>query len=153
MPAPTITHLICTTALIVLIVVMQFFYMQIVNNMQAEVIRRELKDIADYVSNTFLNLYYLLNSSGSSGILRKTLEVPEKVEGILYYIQISYNASSNEADSIRVYLISDSSIYAISWLVPGLKVNTSKDYIVLSSKDDIFACCDLSGGEFFIWFE
>ena len=153
MPAPTITHLICTTALIVLIIVMQFFYMQIVSNVQAEVIRRELKDIADHVSNTFSNLYYLLNSSSSTGILRKALEVPEKVEEILYYIQINYNASSNEADSIRVYLVSDNSIYAVSWLVPGLKVNTSMDLVVLSSQNDVFACCGCFEGEFLIWFE
>ena len=60
MPAPTINHLICTAALIVLIIVMQFFYMQIVSNVRAEVIRRELKDIADHVSNTFSNLYLSL---------------------------------------------------------------------------------------------
>ena len=153
MPAPTITHLICTAALIVLIIVMQFFYMQIVSNVRAEVIRRELKDIADHVSNTFSNLYYLLNSSSSNGIIRKALEVPEKVEEILYYIQINYNASTNEANSIRVYLVSDNSIYAVSWLTPGLKVNTSMNLIVLSSENDIFACCGRFGGEFLIWFE
>ncbi len=153
MPAPTITHLICTAALIVLIIVMQFFYMQIVSNVRAEVIRRELKDIADHVSNTFSNLYYLLNSSSSTRILRKTLEVPEKVEEILYYIQINYNTSSNKAESIKVYLVSDNSIYAVSWLTPGLKVNTSMNLIVLSSENDIFACCGRFGGEFLIWFE
>ena len=153
MPAPTITHIICTTALIALIIVMQFFYMQIISNVQAEVIRRELKDIADHVSNTFSNLYYLLNSSSSTGILRKALEVPEKVEEILYYIQINYNTSTNEANSIRVYLVSDNSIYAVSWLTPGLKVNTSMNLIVLSSENDIFACCGRFGGEFLIWFE
>jgi len=153
MPAPTITHLICATALIALIIVMQFFYMQIVSNVRAEVIRRELKDIADHVSNTFSNLYYLLNSSSSTGILRKALEVPEKVEEILYYIQINYNTSTNEASSIRVYLVSDNSIYAVSWLTPGLKVNASMNLIVLSSENDIFACCGRFGGEFLIWFE
>ena len=153
MPAPTITHIICTTALIALIIVMQFFYMQIVSNVRTEVIRRELKDIADHVSNTFSNLYYLLNSSSSTGILRKALEVPEKVEEILYYIQINYNTSTNEANSIRVYLVSDNSIYAVSWLTPGLKVNTSMNLIVLSSENDIFACCGRFGGEFLIWFE
>ena len=153
MPAPTITHLICTAALIVLIIVMQFFYMQIVSNVRAEVIRRELKDIADHVSNTFSNLYYLLNSSSSTGILRKTLEVPEKVEEILYYIQINYDTSSNEAESIKVCLVSDNSIYAVSWLTPGLKVDASMSLIVLSSENDIFACCGRFEGEFLIWFE
>jgi len=153
MPAPTITHLICATALIVLIIVMQFFYMQIVSNVQAEIIRRELKDIADHTSNTFSNLYYLLNSSSSTEILKKTLEVPEKVEEILYYIQINYDTSSNEAESIKVYLVSDNSIYAVSWLPPGLKVNTSMNLIVLSSENNIFACCGRFGGEFLIWFE
>jgi len=127
--------------------------MQIVSNVRAEVIRRELKDIADHVSNTFSNLYYLLNSSSSTRILRKTLEVPEKVEEILYYIQINYNTSSNKAENIKVYLVSDNSIYAVSWLTPGLKVNTSMNLIVLSSENDIFACCSRFGGEFLIWFE
>jgi len=127
--------------------------MQIVSNVQAEIIRRELKDIADHTSNTFSNLYYLLNSSSSTEILKKTLEVPEKVEEILYYIQINYDTSSNEAESIKVYLVSDNSIYAVSWLPPGLKVNTSMNLIVLSSENDIFACCGRFGGEFLIWFE
>ncbi|RLI21784.1 hypothetical protein DRO54_02775 [Candidatus Bathyarchaeota archaeon] len=152
MPAPTISHLICTAALVILIVVMQFFYMQIVNNVQADAIRRELKDIANHVSNTFSNLYYLLNSSGSSAILRKTLEIPEKVQGIFYYVQINYT-DNYEADVIKVYLIDNPSIYAVSWLVPGLKVDISKELVVLSSESDILACCGFSGGDFLIWFE
>ena len=151
MPAPTLSHLICTTALILLIFVMQFFYMQIINNVQAEVMRREFKDIANHVSNTFSNLYYLLNSSRSSTILRKTLEVPERVEGMLYYIQI--NCTGGNADSIKVYLSSDNSVYAVAWLVPGLKANLSRDLVVLSSEGSIIACCGLFGGDFLIWFE
>jgi len=151
LPAPTITHLICTVALISLIIVMQFFYAQIVNNVKADVIRRELKDITNHVSNTFSNLYYLLNSSGSSTILRKTLEIPDKVQGIFYYIQISY--TDGYADAIKAYLIDDPSVYAVSWLAPGLKVNTEEELVVLSSEGEIVACCSFSGGEFLVWFE
>ena len=78
MPAQTISHVICTTALVALIFVTQFFYVQVVNNLQAEMTRRELKEIADYVSDTLANLYFLANSTNLDIELEKSLACPQR---------------------------------------------------------------------------
>jgi hypothetical protein len=67
------SHLICTSALIVLIFLMPFYYFYIVDNMNTEMATRELKEIADYVSNSFGNLYFLANSTAMDVQLHKDL--------------------------------------------------------------------------------
>ncbi len=45
LPAPTISHVICTAGLVILIFVMPFFYATVVNTIDAEMIKRELREI------------------------------------------------------------------------------------------------------------
>jgi len=122
MPAPAVSHLICTTALVMLIFTMPFFYSMIVNNIQADMVRRELKEIADYVSNTLANLYFLVNSTDRRVVSmeKELLFLPAMVENSIFLLKI--DGTGGDASRILTYLKGRSFVSAEAWLSPGLKV-------------------------------
>lgn len=100
---------------------MQFSFIYVVDNMKMEMIKRELREITDYVSDTLANLYFLVNSTDYSNVaLEKTLNLPSHVEDSTFVINITLDEGS--AQSIYAYLEDNSRIGASSWILPGLKV-------------------------------
>lgn len=147
MPAPTISHLICSMALIALIFVMQFSFFYVVENIQIEMMRRELKEVADYVSHTFENLYFLVNSTEGDVSLEKDLSLPPTIKNSIYVVEIVGNG--NNASNITAYLKDRSFIQANSWLIPRLKIGASDH--VESYKDRIVAECRREGADICVW--
>jgi hypothetical protein len=119
LPSPTMGHLICTSALIMLIFVIPTFYATVANNIGASMARRELKEIADYASNTLANLYFLVNSTNclNVSLTKELIYLPSAVENSVYIVKIDENASK-----VTAYLKDRSSVAADAWLVPGLEV-------------------------------
>lgn len=148
MPAPTMSYLICSMALVALIFAMPFFYFYAVDNIQVEMTRRELKEISDYVSDTLENLYFLANSTNYDVSLEKALSLPSVIMDSTYIVNI-VNGSGGLAQKIRTYLKDKSSIYADSWLLPGLKVNET-NYIE-SGEKTIVAGCSRVGTDIYVW--
>jgi CRISPR/Cas system-associated endonuclease/helicase Cas3 len=148
LPAPTISHVICTTGLVLLIFVMPFFYAIVVNNIDAEMMKRELREIADYVSNTMANLYFLVNSTSYSDVsLEKELVyLPSAVENSLYIVEIV--ESGGNASKITAYLKNKSSVAVDSWLAPGLKVG-AENYV--ESGRTVVAGCGRNGTGVYAW--
>jgi len=149
MPSPTISHLICTTALVSLILIMPFYYSIVLDNISMDVARRELKEIADYVSNTFANLYFLVNSTQHINInlTKELIYLPFTVEDSIYVIKIS--GSGGNATKVSAYLRERSSIISEAWLAPGLKIGSSDS--VESWKKNIVAGCTRNGTGIYIW--
>ncbi len=115
------SHIIFTSALIALIFLMQFSFTFVVDNMKTEMIKRELKEITDYVSDTLANLHFLVNSTNYSNVtLEKTLNLPSHVQDSIFIINITLNEGS--AQSIYAYLKDNIQIDVSSWILPGLKV-------------------------------
>jgi len=89
--------------------------------LKTEMIKRELKEITDYVSDTLANLYFLVNSTNYSNVtLEKTLNLPSHVEDSTFVINITLDGGS--AQSIYAYLKDNARIDVSSWILPGLKV-------------------------------
>lgn len=149
MPAPTIGHVICTMGLVMLIFVMPFFYGLVVNNIEADMMKRELREIADYVSNAMANLYFLVNSTNYGNVsLEKELGyLPSAVENSVYIVEIV--GSGGNASKITAYLKDKSSIAADSWLVPGLKVG-AEDYIESNGRT-VVAGCGRNDTSVYVW--
>lgn len=150
MPAPTISHLICTSALVTLIFLMPFFYAIAVDNIRWDMIRRELREITDYVSNTIANLYFLVNSTE---ILNVTLQkelvyLPSTVENFAFILEIE--GSSGNALKVKAYLKDKPSVSADTWLAPGLKVDAARNYIVSCGLTVIVGCFRNSTGVY-VW--
>lgn len=152
MPSQTISHVICTAALVALIFVSQFFYVQVVNNLQAEMTRRELKEIADYVSDTLANLYILVNSSNLDVALEKSLSLPSEIRDSRYTVEIVSDASGS-AQSVSTQLEGQSSVYAGSWLLPGLMVHPNKTYEIQSGGQSALAGCCRVNPYVYVWIE
>jgi len=137
------SHVICTAALLVLIFVMQFFYLYVVNNVQAEMAMRELKEIADYVSDTLANLYFLVKSTSSDVTLEKNLNLPLVIADSIYVVKI-------QSDAVYAYLKGKSVQYATAWLLPGLMVDQAF-HEVESSAGTVVAGCDRRGMNVYVW--
>ncbi|MGB9740231.1 MAG: hypothetical protein ACP5IM_01780 [Candidatus Bathyarchaeia archaeon] len=148
MPSPTISHLICTVALISLIFVMQFYYFYAVNNLQVQMIEKELKEVADYTANTIENLYIIANSSSSDIHLKKELSLPKFIQDSAYVVEIVKNGTL--ASSVHAYMKLSPSIEAYSWLISGLKVETQNS--IESGKSNVFLECERRGGDIYVWF-
>jgi len=122
LPAPTISHVILTGALILLVFTVQLFYFYVVDNIWAEMVSRELRELTDYVSDTLANLYFLVNSTSLDTTLKKTINLPSRVSSSSYRVEIVTSGTS--AQSVRAYLEVKTWIKVTSWLPPGLKVDS-----------------------------
>jgi len=140
MPAPAISHLICTTALVTLIFMMPFFSSMVLNDISSDMEQRELKEIADYVSNTFGNLYFLVNSTGSSyvSLEKEMIYLPSSIENAIYVLKIV--DSGGNASKVTAYLKGRTSTAAEAWLLPGLKVIGDKYSVESGGKTVVVGC-------------
>ena len=151
MPAPAISHLICTSALIILIIVMPVFYSITTNNIQTEVIKIELKEIADYVSNTLANLYFLVNSTNclDVNLTKELVYLPSTVENYVFVVEIW--GTGKNASKIVAYLKYEPHIRADAWLVPGL-YRDKPPYFVESGSEVIVGCSRNATGVY-VWID
>lgn len=132
-----------------LIFVMPFFYAIVANNIRVDVMRMELKEITDYVSNTLANLYFLVNSTDSPDVPleKELLYLPSTVENSVYIVNIDGNGEN--ASKITTYLKDMPSVAADAWLVPGLKVGA--DYSIESGGRTVVAGCSRNGTGVYVW--
>jgi hypothetical protein len=152
MTAPAISHLLGTIGFIVLIFFLPLFYFNIVENIQTDVALRELKEVADYSSNTVGNLYFLVNSTNSDYISmeKELIYFPTEVENSIYILEIKSNVTTGEAEYVSAKLKNDDSVEAISWLLPGLKIIESQD-LVESTQETIFIGCSRNATGVYLW--
>lgn len=134
-----ISQLICTTALIVLIIILPVYYSNIQDNIRVNVMKIELKEIADYVSSTLSNTYFLVNSTNCPNVtLTKTLVyLPKTVENSFFVVQIDKDGAA--AASVTVYIKDRPGVYSTAWLSPGLKCGNVNP--VESGKGAVAAGC------------
>ena len=152
MPAYTISHVIFTSALIALIFLMQFSFIYVVDNMKTEMIKRELKEITDYVSDTLANLYFLVNSTNYSNVtLEKTLTLPSDVQGATYNLSIHFNATTFEALSVNASITGSLWAEATSWLLPSLKVDSNATKSIVSGGKTVVAGCSRVSTSVLVW--
>ena len=132
-----------------LIFVMPFFYAIVVDNIRVDMMRMELKEITDYVSNTLANLYFLVNSTDSLDVSleKELIYLPSTVENSVYIVNI--DGSNGTASKITAYLKDRTSVEVDAWLVPGLKVG--EDYSIESGGRTVVAGCSRNGMGVYVW--
>lgn len=152
MTAPAISHLLGTIGFIVLIFFLPLFYFNIVENIQTDVALRELKEVADYTSNTIGNIYFLVNSTNSDyiSIEKELIYFPTEVENSIYVLEIKSNITTGEAEYVTAKLKNDNSVEAISWLLPGLKI-IGNPILVESTQETIFIGCNRNATGVYLW--
>ena len=152
MAAPAISHLIGTIGFIVLIFVLPLFYTNIVENVEADVISRELQEIADYTSNTIENLFFLVNSTNSQNLTmtKQLVQLPAYVEDSVYMLELVRNEPTDKGLYVRAILKNDNSVEATSWLIPGLIVSVDMT-VVESTAQNVFVYCSKDEAGVSIW--
>jgi len=150
--APAISHLIGTIGFIVLIFVLPLFYFNIVQNVETDVISRELQEIVDYTSSTVENLYFLVNSTNSQDLVmeKELVYLPTYVEESVFQLELVSNETDGEGLYVRAVLKNDNSVEAYSWLIPGLRVVENMK-IVESIDQNVFVGCSRNVTDTYIW--
>lgn len=139
LPSYTMSHVICTSALIGLVFVMQVSFMQVADNMRTEMFKRELKEIADYVSDTLANLYFLADSTDSSNVtLQKTLSLPSDVGGSIFVVNIT--SSEDFAQATYACIKGNPRINTLSWISPSLKIGNQSQAVESGGKTVVAGC-------------
>jgi len=150
MPAPTVSYMICTGALIILIFAAQVFCLYVVDNVWAEMAKRELKEITDYVSDTIANLYFLANSTNLDVTMEKILSLPSQIGGSGYSVEILRDAS-DFAQRVKGFFKGKSWINVVSWLPPGLRVNVARYEMVDSGGRLAVVGCSRVSSNVYVW--
>jgi len=150
MPAPTISHVILTGALIAVIFTVQVFYFYVVDNVWAEMVKRELKEITDYVADTVANLYFLVNATNTNPTSEKTLALQSEVGGSSYSLEITRD-QNNSAQTVKAVLQGKSWLNVNSWLPRGLRVNTGKTETIQSGGRTAVAGCQRISSIIYVW--
>jgi hypothetical protein len=123
MVSVVVSHIICTLALVTLIIIMPVFYANTRDKITVDIAKVELKEIADYVSNTYGNTYVLVNSTGfpDANITKQLVFLPSTVQGYIFEVRI--DGESTNATGVTVYLRDRPNVAASAWISPGMKVN------------------------------
>lgn len=150
MVAPTMSHIIGMVALISLIFILPLFYFHIVDNVTIEMKERELKEVADYVSNSLWNLHILANSADSNILLTKKLELPSSIRGSTYCVEIIYDLEGS-AQYVTAYMRDSSEVSADSLVFPGLTVDSQTGYLIESGEKLVVVGCNLNSTGSYVW--
>ena len=135
-------------ALVVLIIIMPVFYSNIQDNIKVDVVQMELKEIADYVSNTFSNTYFLINSSdiSNTNITKRLVYLPSEVESYTFGIKLEENESN--VFCVTTYLKDRPNVNSSAWISPGLKIGDVE--AIESGKGIVVAGCYKNGDDAFL---
>ena len=145
------SHIICIGALVTLIFVMPLFYFSVVDNVTVEMMERELKEVADYVSNSLGNLYLLANSTNRDVLLEKRLDLPSSIRDSTYCVEIVHNQSDGSAQYVKAYSKDSLGISADSWILPGPKADINSGYEIESGEKTMVAGCSRNSTNTYVW--
>ncbi len=151
MAAPTLSHIILAGALIAIVFTVEIFYFYVVDNISSEMLRRELKELTDYVADTITNLYVLLNATNTNPPLEKTLKLPVDIGGSFYTLEITSAASTNDALNVKGAIQGKPGLNMTSWLPRGLKVDVLKTRAIGYSVKTAVAGCLRVASNVYVW--
>ncbi len=125
------------------------FYAIAVNSLQIEMEKKELKETADYVSNTISSLFFLQNATifSNATIEKELIYLPSAIENSIYILKI--DGIGGNASKVTAYLKNNISVSSYSWLSPGLRIASENS--VQSGGRVVVAGCNRTGLDFFVW--
>jgi hypothetical protein len=151
MAAPTMSYLICSIALVALIVIMPFFFAMERDSLAEQIAKRELTEISDYTSNTIANLFFLAKSTNSEtlNLSKELIYLPLTVEGSFYKLNIVQDGDSPL--KVVAFLRDKPWVAGESWVAPG--PDLLKNSLVDIDGSSVTAKCDRNVNDFYVWLE
>jgi len=129
---------------------MPLFYFSVVDNINIEVMERELTEVADYVSNSLGNLYLLANSSDCDMLLKKKLDLPSSIRDSTFYVEIVCDQNGS-AQYVKAYSEDSSGIHADSLILPGPKAANETGCVIESGEKVVVAGCSRNSTGTYVW--
>jgi hypothetical protein len=139
--------------LVVLILVMPYFYSIERDRIATGIAELELREIADYTSNTLANLYFLANSTNNLEInlTKQVLYLPLTIQDSFY--SLSVTSVDGNASKITASLEDRPSVSADSWLIPGLKADVTSS-VEIAGRSIIASCYrNVTDSQFYVLLE
>jgi hypothetical protein len=130
---------------------MPLYYSYVIDNISVEMKERELKEVADYVSNSFGNLYLLANSTNCDVLLKKKLDLPSSIRDSTYYVEIEYDPEDGSAQYVKASLKDSSGISADSLILPGPKADNKTGCVIERGEKTVIAGCFRNGTGTYVW--
>jgi len=119
-----ISHVIGTTALILVLAVTGIYYNICYSSLQVEVVATQLDEVTDYVSSTAVDLVSMCSLSVTDQLIVKDLELPERLGTFSYTVTIvrSISTAQEEVFKVRAYFDSSPSVFkesSLPWSTEG----------------------------------
>lgn len=92
MPSPIVSHLIGTTMLLVIMLVISFFFTNFGTVVGIKSVERELNEVAEYIASNIIDLISLANIS-LSDTLSLNIDFPYEINGYGYSINITQESN------------------------------------------------------------
>jgi hypothetical protein len=115
-----------------------------------EMKERELKEVADYVSNSLWNLHILANSTNSEVQVTKKLDLPSNIRDSQYCVELMFD-EDDSAQFVTAYMKNDVQLSSTSLIFPGPILDVETGYLIENNGQSIIAGCDFNSTGSYIW--
>ena len=119
-----ISHVVGTTALILVLAVTGIYYNICYSSLQVESVATQLDEVTDYVSSTAVDLVSMCSLSVTNQLVIKDLKLPERLGTFSYSVTIvrSSSTAQEELFKVRAYFDSSPSVFresSLPWSTDG----------------------------------
>lgn len=88
MPSPVVSHLIGTTMLLVIMLVVSFYFTNFGTVIGVKAVEKELNEVAEYIASNIIDMISLANASLSDTLLLE-IDFPYEINGYGYSINVT----------------------------------------------------------------
>jgi len=107
----TIQHVAGTVALICLVIAVGFSFSMTSAYFRGDVLTQQMRDIAEYVSQNFVEIVTLIKISDFVPItLMRILNLPSSLDGRLYVVELVDGTGPGEGYQVHVYMMTEPTI-------------------------------------------
>jgi len=107
-----VSHVIGTVALILLVASVASYFVMTVSHVHAEILRQQLKEVANYISANLMEIIALLHFIDIlyNTTMFKVINLPPDISGYLYVVEVGGEEAYKKGAQIRLYLLSKSDV-------------------------------------------
>lgn len=150
MTSVSISHIIGISAMVIVVLTLEYSYTVIISGLEREKAERELQNIAEYVSSQIYNVYSLAVSTNYPPIfpenISKILDISAKMGG--KGLNVSIESQSGEL-YVKTFFIGDQTVYGLAKLSQDFYLDPSYSS-VRSGKKEIYVFCYKLGEYYFV---
>lgn len=147
MPHPVLSHIIGTTMLVMLSIIVIAAVTMIALTVQYDITEARLQEVAESVASTIVEVISLANSSSRTQYIVKELTLPKDFEEKGYTVRLGNDSSGWYVEAYLSTLTWVSAKASLNWANESINVNTSEGVTSLTvNQRTIYATNELRSG-------